>query len=169
MGEQFFDDLARGLHDGTISRGRALRWLGAGAVALAIGPLFPEQAEALTRRQRRRCRRKGGIPLEKGTCHCAITCDFSSDEFTCQGNPGCTCFMTVTGRGFCAGGSRPSGCSSSEDCESSLNEVACVVNPGCPGSGASCTTSEQCRAINQFYGCVNGTCQLTACASPCPR
>ena len=53
MSEQFSDDLARGLDEGSISRGQALKCIGAGAVALAIGPLFPQQAEALTRKQRR--------------------------------------------------------------------------------------------------------------------
>ena len=167
MGEQFFDDLAKGLDDGTISRRRALRLAGGALLAAVVPPLFPREAEARNR-AKRRCRRKGGIYLSRGTCHCAITCALASDQFTCQSNPACTCIMTVTGRGFCAQGTggRPSGCSSTADCEPSLDEV-CVVNPGCPTSGGSCTTSAECRAINSNYACVNGTCQLTACASPC--
>jgi hypothetical protein len=166
MGEQLFDDLARGLDDGTISRRRALKLAGGALLATVVPPLFPREAEARNR-AKRRCRRRGGIYLSRGTCHCAITCDFASDQFTCQSDPGCTCFMTVTGRGFCAKGTgRTAVCSSSADCEPSLNEV-CVVNPGCADSGGTCTTSAQCQSSNPNYACVNGTCQLTACASPC--
>ncbi len=74
MGEQFFDDLAKGLDDGTISRRRALKLVGAAALGAALIPVMPKQAEALSRRARRRCRRKGGIPLERGNCHCAFKC-----------------------------------------------------------------------------------------------
>ena len=75
IGEQFFDDLAKGLNDGSVSRRRALKLFGAAALSAALMPVMPKQAEALGRRYRRRCRRKGaipesdipgGIPLERG-------------------------------------------------------------------------------------------------------
>ena len=167
MGEQFFDDLARGLDDGTISRGRALKLFGAAALGTALMPVLPKHAEALSRNARRRCHRKGGVPLEKGNCHCAITCAFASDKFTCQGNPSCTCFKTVTGSGFCAATtpSLQTRCSPTEGC--SVGPV-CVVNPGCPGSGGSCTPATVATDCPSNMGCVNGRCQLTSCVSPCP-
>ena len=165
MGEQFFDDLARGLDEGTISRRRALKLFGAAALGAV---LIPEQAEALTRKARRICRRKGGIPLEKGNCHCAITCPFPGDQFSCHSNSRCICLQTVTGTGFCTDrGGVPSGCSSSDECPVNLNQV-CVVNPGCDASGGSCTPATASTDCPANYGCVNGTCQVTACASPCP-
>jgi hypothetical protein len=100
-GSSYFDDLATGLADGSISRRRALKWIGAGALAFAIAPLFPEQAEALTRRQRRRCRRRGGRPVERGECHCAFQCGVS-EIITCEDNPDCLCIETTENRGFCA-------------------------------------------------------------------
>jgi hypothetical protein len=130
MREQFFDDLAKGLDDGSISRGRTLKWIGAGAVAFAIGPLFPAQAEALTRRQRRRCRSGGGAPLGKGNCHCAYNCPVDDTPFTCKNNPTCKCYQTTEGRGFCAGSF---GCPG-QTCISSINCAPgwkCVVNTCC--------------------------------------
>ena len=165
MGEQFFDDLARELDAGTISRRRALKLAGGALLGVVVPTLFPREAEALNK-AKRRCRRKGGTYLSSGNCHCAITCSFSSDQFPCHSNPRCTCTQTVTGSGFCSGGDRATGCSSDAECTASLGEV-CVVNPGCPGSGVSCTDSAQCRLINSNYACVNGTCQLTGCATPC--
>jgi hypothetical protein len=45
MGEQFFDDLARGLDDGTISRKRAFRLAGGALLAALVPTLFPREAE----------------------------------------------------------------------------------------------------------------------------
>ena len=71
--EYSFDKLARRLASGTISRRQALKWMGAGIVGAAVATAgFPNTAQALTRRQKRRCRDKEGIPLENGHCHCAF-------------------------------------------------------------------------------------------------
>jgi hypothetical protein len=166
MGEQFFDDLARGLDEGTLSRRRPLKLAGGALVAVVLPSLFPREAEAVNR-AKRRCRRKGGVYLTKGNCRCAITCPFTSDKFTCHSNPNCVCMQTLTGSGFCADNSSnlATGCSSNAGCPVGKE---CLFNPGCTGSGGSCTTEAQCKAINQFYACVNGTCQFTGCASPCP-
>jgi hypothetical protein len=140
-GSYYFDDLAKGVADGSISRRQALKWLGAGAVALAIGPLFPEQAEALTRRQRRLCRRKGGTPLERGNCHCGFNCLTATQPFTCQGNPNCTCFRTTENRGFCGADVAP--CST----------IFCSASGDCP-AGSRCV--------------VDDCCDLPFCVRPCP-
>ena len=61
MGEQFFDDLARGLDDGTISRRRALRLAGGALLAAVVPSVFSREAEALS--ARKRCHRKRGLDV----------------------------------------------------------------------------------------------------------
>ena len=91
------DELARGLAENDISRRQAMRWAGysvAGAALSSMG--FADTAEALTRRQQRRCRRKGGTPVTKGNCHCASV-DCSGNPIPCHSSEGCTCFKTSEG------------------------------------------------------------------------
>src|SRR5215217_15053 len=102
MDEQFFDDLAKGLDEGTISRRQALKLVGAAALSAALLPMMPKQAQALSRRFRRMCRRKGGIPLDKGDCHCSSRCGTTTIVINCQNDPNCWCLETVGGKGFCA-------------------------------------------------------------------
>ena len=165
MGEQFFDDLARGLDAGTLSRRRALKLAGGALIGAVVPSLFPRDAEALNR-AKRRCRRRGGTYASSGNCHCAITCSFSAEQFPCQSTPGCTCFKTVTGSGFCAGSPiLQTRCSSTEGC---AQDRVCVFNPGCEGSGGSCTSATVATDCPSNMGCVNGKCQITACAPACP-
>ena len=97
------DELARGLAENDISRRQAIRWAGysvAGAALSSMG--FADTAEALSRKARRRCRRKGGTPLASGDCHCGLNCDAPDPtKFSCQDNPNCRCFQTTNGSGFC--------------------------------------------------------------------
>jgi hypothetical protein len=163
MGEQFFDDLAKGLDDGTITRRRALKLVGGAALGAALMPVMPKQAEALTRRARRRCRRKSGVPVEKGKCHCAVTCNSDDTSlFSCNGNTGCVCLRTASGRGFCATVETLTAirCVNTTPCASGR---VCVVLRGCNGS--ACTSDAQCGAS---FSCINGICQFTTCAAPCP-
>jgi hypothetical protein len=64
--EHSFDELAKGLAEGTISRRRALKWVGAAVLAAAVPPLFPTQAVALSRRQRRKVVGKGARYAARG-------------------------------------------------------------------------------------------------------
>ena len=98
MDGQFFDDLAKGLSDGHVSRRRALKLVGAALLATTVPSLFPKPAYASARK---RCRRKGGSYLSKGNCHCAWKCGADAQQFTCGGNPNCTCFKDASGRGVC--------------------------------------------------------------------
>jgi hypothetical protein len=57
--ENHLDGLARGVADGTVTRGRAIKLAGAALAASAL-TLFAgqEEADAVTARRRRRCRRR---------------------------------------------------------------------------------------------------------------
>jgi hypothetical protein len=164
MDEDFFDNLAKGLEDGSVSRRRALKLAGGALLAAVVPPLFPRQAGASSK-ARRRCRRKGDIYMsQKGICHCTPLCNTpNSGQFSCNGNTNCTCRMKTSGFSFCAAQRFAIAlrCLSDEDCSGANS--ACVVLPGC--SGGACTSSTQCSPNS---ACINGTCQLTACVNPCP-
>lgn len=156
-----FDAMARALIM-TRSRRSLARLLGGGVLAGAVvHGLVPEVAAI--RRSRKRCRRKGGVYLEQGQCHCAPGCDTSDfEKFPCQNTPGCVCMKSAAGKGFCAAVvQKPFPCSTDADCEPG---ATCVVTPGCPDTGGSCTTSADCA---DPLGCVKGRCQATTCTRPC--
>ena len=163
MDERFFDALAKGLNDGSVSRGRALKLIGAAALGVALMPVLPKQAEALTRKFRRACRSQGGVPLDKRNCHCAMTCT-SPISITCNSNNSCVCHETVSGKGFCADSRlAPSkfGCSTNADCPPG---TVCLLPRGCPTT-ISCKSSSNCPSN---YVCIKGICQETFCLPPCP-
>ncbi len=137
------DELARGLAENDISRRQAIKWAGYSVLGATLSSMgFAETAEALTRRQRRRCRKHGGTPLEKGNCHCAASCGQGSTFFSCLNNPNCFCVKTTEGTGFCA------------------NQAVSCANL------TVCSSSSQCQ---QGQKCVVGTCCNTpVCAPPCP-
>ena len=63
--EPHLDELATGIADGTITRGRAMKLAGAALLGSALGLFAADDAEAHNRRgdkesRRRRCRRRGG-------------------------------------------------------------------------------------------------------------
>jgi hypothetical protein len=133
------DELAMGLAENDISRRQAIKWASYSVLGAALSSMgFVESAEALTRRQRRRCRRKGGAILEKGNCHCAIKCDAPDlNNFTCQNDPDCACFQTTGGRGFCA---RLASCNTLQKCSSSSecpSGFKCAPTC-CPGNPILC-------------------------------
>jgi hypothetical protein len=160
MHGQFFDDLAKGLGDGTVSRGRAIKLVGAAFLATMVPSLVPREALAITKKK---CHKKGGAYLAKGDCHCAATCNTPATvELHCHSNTSCFCAETVNSTGFCGLLGTFSGCSTSTDCPTGQT---CVVERGCTSSGGICTSSAQCP---MNYGCVKGRCQATLCAAPCP-
>src|SRR5919199_1160545 len=76
------DELARGLAENEVSRRQAIKWAGYSVLGATLSSMgFAERAEALTRNARRRCRKHGGTPLEKGNCHCAGSCAQSGPAF----------------------------------------------------------------------------------------
>ena len=61
-GEYSFDVLAKGVADGTISRGRMIKLVGMTLLGSVLAVFLPaEDAEAGARSFRRRCRRRGGF------------------------------------------------------------------------------------------------------------
>ena len=129
----YFDNLVRGLADGTISRRQALKWAGVGIVGAMIATAgFPESAEALTRR---RCRDKGGVPLSNGNCDCAFQCGADLDRFNCQSDSRCYCLEKGSGGGFCGYGGNDPQCGDFEPCDS---------NRDCSDSDARCITTLCC-------------------------
>jgi len=136
MGEQFFDDLAKGLDNGTISRGRALKLAGGALLGAAVPSLFPREAEARRRCNARcRCRRKGGtrMPADPASpCRCATPCE-STNAIPCHNNEDCRCLPTIEGEGFCGLGSVASTCTSSADCAEFGANWRCIPCEDVPG------------------------------------
>jgi hypothetical protein len=132
-GSYYFDDLAKGLAAGTISRRQALKWVGAGILGAVLATAgFNEPAEALTRR---RCRDKGGVPLEEGNCSCAFQCGADLDRFNCKSDSKCYCLEKASGGGFCGYGGNDPQCGDFERCDS---------NRDCSDSDARCITTTCC-------------------------
>ena len=135
------DELARGLAENDISRRQAIKWAGYSVAGAALSSLgFAETAEALTRRQRRRCRRRGGTPLEEGNCNCAFNCGAPDSDRPCQNDPNCLCLQTTEGRGFCTENTAcGTTCSRSRDCPPGWK---CVVSCCGPNCAPPCGTEE---------------------------
>jgi hypothetical protein len=164
MQEPWFHRVAKQLGERSGSRRRALQVLVAALAGAGLVPaVFPEAAAGGARQ---RCRRRGGHPVP-GPCRCALTCD-STDlvKYGCSSLPDCACRETAEGSGFCGweAGSKM-GCSSSAECDAAAGEQ-CVINRRCNGSGGRCTTPKDCPTA--AHGCVNGTCQIAHCFTPCP-
>ena len=168
MGEHFFDDLARGLDQGTISRRRALKLAGGALLASVVPSLFPREAEARHRRCRApcKCRRRGGRYLSTGECHCVSVCGPGGLQ-DCNGNISCLCVEKTDGSGgFCGDkvwGFRASdcarlGCSGSQ---------TCVVFRGCTDAGVGQPCQPPLSGCPSGLGCLNGTCQNIGCMAPC--
>jgi len=133
MEDSYFDDLARGLAEGTISRRQALKLAGVGIVSAVFATAgFPESAQALTSR---RCRKKGGVPLKEGNCDCAFQCGSELHRFNCQDDDKCYCLEKESGGGFCGYGGKDPQCGDFERCE---------TNRDCSNSDARCISTTCC-------------------------
>jgi hypothetical protein len=139
--EHSFDDLARGLATGTVSRGQALKMVGAAVLSAALMPLFPDTAQALTRRQRRRCSRQGGT----------VCGEVQRSQVCC-----------AAGRPCCGTARSPVCCPSGRQCV----DGSCRCPTGeteCSGSCVNLDTDENnCRtcgnACPEGATCVDGSC-----------
>jgi hypothetical protein len=130
-----FDDLARELAAGSISRRRAIKLTGGALLGTALLAFSSSPAEA-RRRRRNPCRRK------RTSCESTPTL-----LDTCRGNPNCHCFRTAAGGKQCvdiSGETCPTTneCDSAEDCPGP-NEI-CVLAPGCCGTTANRICMRRC-------------------------
>jgi hypothetical protein len=114
-GTPFFDDLARGLDTGAISRGKAMKLSGAALVASALGLIGARGADAqettgedvATQISRRKCNQKGGDYCKKSGC--SACCGKSRDggggrrrkRKACCGTDGCRCCKKCGQDGKC--------------------------------------------------------------------
>jgi hypothetical protein len=85
--EGFFDDLARGLADGTITRGKALRLMGAAVVGGTLGSLGIGEAAAAPGG----CK-SNGKHCKRDTQCCSLNCASG----TCQATPAPQVLLTCT-------------------------------------------------------------------------
>ena len=149
--ELSFDELAKDVASGTLSRRKALRLLGAALVgsALASIPGVAWAAKGGNRECVRCCKEKFGPGRKRGECisagargECPVTCDGNGGgnclngttecpfQFGCQNNEGCFCATTVEGLNTCV--------QSEFVCEPS--EFFCTSSQDCP-TGWVCATT----------------------------
>jgi hypothetical protein len=142
--EHSFDELTRGLASGSISRGKALRLMGAALVGGTLASLPGTAWAARCRSPRIRCR---------GQC-CA------TGVTTCVGtgrNKTCACVPI--------GGS----CAADSECCSGICDGTC----GCKAAASTCTADSECCSGNCNSGtcsaCPTGKVELSngTCATPC--
>jgi hypothetical protein len=138
----FFDDLARGLADGTLTRGKALRLMGAAIVGGTLGS-FGIGAEASA--DPPGCKRDGKHCTRNKQC-CSGNCD--SISRTCADAGDCPAGRVELSNGTCA---KP--CSINADCAGCGGDEECVQGPisgeefFCAvslGSRAPCMDDSQC-------------------------
>jgi hypothetical protein len=168
MSEHFFDELARQLRDGPMSRRRPLIAVAGMALAAGLPALAPHEAAAS--RAKKKCKKRGGTWLatadSTSPCHCAWTCS-STKEQHCH-NTSCDCVETTEEEGFCAGGSPVSnGCDSSTQCTGDAKCAILSVAYGVCGADVSCNSTAECQSKTTMAACINGKCQITACVPPC--
>ena len=145
--DRAFDELAKGLADGTLSRGRALRLMGAALVGAAMASISGV-AWAAPPEDR-------GRPCPKGEIKCRNTC-CGPEDLCCRG----ACTNVSFNRLNC--GRCGNECAEGEDC--------------CTGRCVPLNTTEHCSGCfagcHPAEICVNGTCQCpqagqTLCANVC--
>jgi hypothetical protein len=148
--EGFFDELARGLADGTLTRGKALRLMGAALVGGSLASLGIREAAA----DRPGCKRNGKNCTRDTQCCGSLVCPSG----TCQTPTTSTTETPTT--------------STTETPTTTTTETpSTTTSTPCLPNGGSCTTNGQCCSDN----CSNGFCCPTGyvglsngtCAKPC--
>jgi hypothetical protein len=146
----FFDDLARGMANGSLTRGKALRLMGAAVVGGALGSLGIGEAGA----DPNGCKRNGKNCKRDDQC-CSLNCS----DGTCQ-EPIFGCLQNGS---FCT--------TSTQCCSGTCHGQSCVCLPpdripcsggpdGCPGGvGEGCTCGESIEG--------GSYCSVRRTATPC--
>jgi hypothetical protein len=175
----FFDDLARGLADGSLTRGKALRLMGAALVGGALGSVGIGEASADPpgcKRNGKNCVRNeqccsgncsGGSCQAQTTTTTTTTPTTSTSTSTTSTTPGCLpngtncdfdqqCCGEVCNGGICCSGPH-GGCDTDDDCCTGF----CILNAcePCRPDGDPCTLDGEC---------CNGTCLSGTCTDCMP-
>ena len=151
--ESSFDELARGLASGTVSRRKALKWMGAALLggALASGPSVAQAApfspgfercgRDWTTRTTRCCDTSSQFCSGRGQGkHCRPLACTAADGGTCGGSDQCSCQnTTIPGTSFltpiCVNTASIRYTLSGACAECSANEVCLFERDACPGPG----------------------------------
>jgi hypothetical protein len=146
----FFDDLARGLADGSLTRGKALRLMGAALVGGALASLPGAALADDCRRFGRRCRRDSQC--------CSRNCVRRGDDKVCgcpEGQRRCNdrCVNLDRNENHC--GSCGNRCAPGEECD----------NGECGGGEPMCGPNPPCT---EGFECVQELCR-PICDPPCPE
>jgi hypothetical protein len=168
-----FDGLARALSSG-LSRRQTLTVLAAALSGSGLLAALPDETTALTRKQRRRCKRSGGTVCSAGTkaSQCCATKNGADGTGTCV-HGACSCDATQTyaedngcpvsadGRCGChpyVGGSFPEGACTDRNSACDLDRP-CDTNADCP-SGSICLAG--CQDLPDPTGH-----EWRRCSTPC--
>ena len=175
--ESFFDDLTRGLADGSLTRGRALRLMGAAVVGGTLGSLglggvavADEECKPTAKKCKKDKQCCSGACVG-GTCTaCAsgqVLCGGSCVSNSCLTNSG-QVFNTTTCQCECpsgaitlSNGTCVTSCFGGDcpDCEGCARGISANYCFNLSGRFAPCATDSQCPT-GEF--CASGSCQ-TAC------
>jgi Dictyostelium (slime mold) repeat len=149
----FFDDLARGLADGSLTRGKALRLMGAAVVGGTLGSLGIGEASA------DQCKRNGK-PCKKNSQCCSGICDQATrtcappvlecqDDNDCDDGNVCTVDSCINGR--CV--HSPIDCDDGDAC----TVESCDPAIGCVYTKINCDDGNACTDDICFHerGCVH--------------
>ena len=138
--ERSFDELARALASGNVSRRKALKWMG-GALLGGVLASIPGVAWAAPPEDR-------GRPCPKGAIKCRDACCSSPEDLCCRG----VCTHVVFDRFNC--GRCGNECAEGEGC-CGERCVPLNTNQNCGGCNSACLVTEQC-VIDQCQP-ANGT------------
>jgi hypothetical protein len=160
-GESFFDDLARGLADGSVTRSRALRLMGAAVVGGTLGSLgIGAEASA----DPPGCKRNGKHCTRNEQC-CSLNCSGGScraQTTTTTTTPTTTTSTSTTSTTTPMCLPNNTACSGDEDCCSRICDSRSFPDfcSGCRFPGGSCAAGETCCDVGSVNPstCVNGKC-----------
>jgi hypothetical protein len=170
----FFDDLARGLADGSLTRGKALRLMGAAVVGSTLGSLGIGEASA----DPPGCKRNGKNCTRNEQC-CSRNCSGGS----CQSQTTTTTTTTPT---TTTSTTTPTTSTSTSTTSTSTSTTS--TTPGCLPLNELCTNDTQCcseicdstftgrcstcrgpRGVCVNNGCCNSVCDSGICCVPFNR
>ena len=152
-----FDELAKELATGTVSRGKAIRWMGGALLGAALASVPGVALADDCRRLGRECRRDSQC--------CSKNCVRRGDDKVCGCPEGQTLCKKPRGEGRCVNlqknenhcGECFNRCAEGQEC------VSGACTPACGANGDSCTEGTQCCSGN----CSNGTCACKPYSSAC--